>query len=92
MNPDSYCDNYIDLLIWRKAMDVNPDKPNPFDNYEELREYLKNLPASWYPDLIRTTVISAYKKKVFLVKGASKFIAAIELTEQVNQGLDDGKA
>jgi len=35
------------------------------DNYEELREGLRYLPLTWYPDLIRVLVETSVEKDVF---------------------------
>jgi hypothetical protein len=51
---------------------------DPFDNYEELRSYLSDIPLTWYPDLIRALVEAAYKKKVFVEKRASRFVEKVE--------------
>jgi hypothetical protein len=49
-----------------------------FENYEELRSYLEDLPLTWYPDLLRAMVEAAYNKDVFMPGGASKFVEHIE--------------
>lgn len=49
-----------------------------FENYEDLRGFLERLPMTWYPDLIRTMVTTAYKKNVFKPGGASYFVANLE--------------
>jgi hypothetical protein len=46
--------------------------------YEELRTALGDLPATWYPDLIRAMVEAAYKKQVFKPAGASYFVRNVE--------------
>jgi hypothetical protein len=43
-------------------------------SYEQLRAYLRDLPMTWYPDLLRSMVEAAYEKKVFKPGQAGKFI------------------
>jgi len=45
-----------------------------YRDYEGLRDGLRNLPMTWYPDLIATMVRAAYRKGVFKEGGASQFI------------------
>ena len=40
--------------------------------------YLKNLPMTYYPDLIRVMVEAAYTKNVFVKNGASTLIKKFE--------------
>lgn len=55
-----------------------------FNDYLDLRKGLMDLPATWYPALIKTMVRTAYKKKVFKPNHASVFIrrACEQVTEQ----------
>jgi hypothetical protein len=68
------------------AQILNSGKPTeglgfPFcPNYESLRDELGKLPATWYPDLIRSMVEAAYAKKVFVKGGASRLISNLEKT------------
>ncbi len=48
------------------------------ENYAELREKLSDLPATWYPDLIRTMIEAAIAKKVFKPGGATIFVAQMD--------------
>ena len=50
----------------------------PFESYEEMVSYLKNLPMTYYPDLIRVMVEAAYTKNVFVKNGASTLIKKFE--------------
>lgn len=50
-------------------------------NYEELRDNLRNLPVTWYPDLLRNLVLAAYAKDVFKPNGASTLIKNTEKRE-----------
>ena len=47
-------------------------------NYEDLRTYLQESPATWYPDMIRALVTAAYEKNVFKPGGASYFVKNLE--------------
>jgi hypothetical protein len=55
-----------------------------YDDYNDLKNGLKNLPMTWYPALILEMVKAAYKKNVYLPGGASKNIKQAEQRE----GLD----
>lgn len=49
-----------------------------FKDYEELDAYLKEMPMTWYPALIKTMIEAAHAKKVFRVGRAHHFVKAIE--------------
>lgn len=50
-----------------------------FKNYLDLRSGLEALPKTWYPDLIRAMIETAYRNNIFIVPGgASKFVANVE--------------
>ena len=55
-----------------------------YDDYNDLKKGLKNLPMTWYPSLIREMIKAAYRKGVYLPGGASKNIKQAEQKE----GLD----
>ena len=46
--------------------------------YNELRQELKELPMTWYPDLITAMIEASYEKKVFIKGKASTFVRNIE--------------
>lgn len=53
-------------------------------DYEVLRDYLGQLPQTWYPDLIRAMVEAAYEKDVFVrPHGGSRLIRRIEKDVQI---------
>lgn len=55
---------------------------DPFPSYESLVEYLKNLPATWYPTLILEMVDAAHSKRVFVKSGAAKLVALHEARKE----------
>ena len=52
-----------------------------YDNYNDLKRGLKNLPMTWYPALILEMVRAAYKKNVYIPGGASINIKQFEQKE-----------
>lgn len=60
------CKEHFDLVMFN------------YQNVETFRTELSNLPAIWYPSLIDSMVIAAYKKNVFVKGGISKFIRGLE--------------
>lgn len=49
-----------------------------YNDYHDLKEGLKDLPATWYPALIIEMATIAYERKVFVPGGASKLIKELE--------------
>lgn len=46
--------------------------------YEPLRDSLKGLPPTWYPDLLITIVDASYDAGVWQPGGASEFVKKVE--------------
>ena len=49
-----------------------------FKDFEDLQKGLKDLPMTWYPQLLADIVEAAYAKNVYLNGGASRHIANLE--------------
>lgn len=62
---------------------MSPETNKPVTNkeiesFEELNDKLKNLPETWYPQLIKTLVRASQEKGVWKDGGCAKFIGRIE--------------
>ena len=56
-----------------------------YNDYSDLKNGLKKLPVSWYPDLIGTMIRAVYKKKIFLPGKMSEFIRILEEKEGMDK-------
>jgi hypothetical protein len=77
-----YYDSKVFTIAGKEVKKVNSE-PQAFPKcagYEDLRKELKNLPDTWYPDLLRAMIEEISQRKIFKKpNGLSNFLRQCQI-------------